>query len=73
MPSHQLRRDPLPAGYQFGDARPIPSTIEVGPDGLIARQPFAPGLTLKKQGPWRVLGASVTGPNGLRVDLVPKK
>lgn len=23
MPSHQERREPLPAGYQFGDARPV--------------------------------------------------
>lgn len=24
MPSHQDRREPLPAGYQFGDAKYVP-------------------------------------------------
>lgn len=27
MPSHQERREPLPKGYQFGDARRDPSVI----------------------------------------------
>ncbi len=34
MPSHQKRREPLPRGYQFGDAR-LPFFAEVFGDGLI--------------------------------------
>ncbi len=92
MPSHQKRREPLPRGYQFGDAR-LPffaelfgdglivartdyrgdmpvwqmnahreiegyrsalrgSRLIVNPDGTLPEQPFAPGLTLRAQGPW---------------------
>lgn len=48
MPDARLQRtrETLPEGYQFG-------SLEVGADGLIVEQPFAPGLTLKAQGQWR--------------------